>query len=193
MSIAVCLAGFGCVFLIVIFVLINKYSRRNKFGIKGMTRVFCCIILKGLYDAILMNEWMMHIYTVLCCVLLYTQSTLQSGVWGGGGSLLNHHQCAASTWMIIILCIWCNRICWHALMFKKHYISHTVHYCRSSMPRLSQTLRFLQNPSFWQAQSAPIGQLTWCVVIGRTPKHGNVTPLSIITSFSFQSKYKDSQ
>ncbi len=23
---------------------------------------------------------------------------------------------------IIILCIWCNRICWHALMFKKHSI-----------------------------------------------------------------------
>ncbi len=23
---------------------------------------------------------------------------------------------------IIILCIWCNRICWHALMFKKHII-----------------------------------------------------------------------
>ncbi len=23
---------------------------------------------------------------------------------------------------IIILCIWCNRICWHALIFKKHII-----------------------------------------------------------------------
>ncbi len=23
---------------------------------------------------------------------------------------------------IIILCIWCNKICWHALMFKKHII-----------------------------------------------------------------------
>ncbi|XP_056317034.1 NT-3 growth factor receptor isoform X1 [Danio aesculapii] len=39
MSIAVGLAGFGCVFLIVIFVLINKYSRRNKFGIKGPVTV----------------------------------------------------------------------------------------------------------------------------------------------------------
>uniref|UniRef100_A0A9J8AUS7 Tyrosine-protein kinase receptor n=1 Tax=Cyprinus carpio carpio TaxID=630221 RepID=A0A9J8AUS7_CYPCA len=39
MSIAVGLAGFGCVFLIVIFVLINKYSRRNKFGIKGPVAV----------------------------------------------------------------------------------------------------------------------------------------------------------
>uniref|UniRef100_A0A9R1SS82 Tyrosine-protein kinase receptor n=2 Tax=Cyprinus carpio TaxID=7962 RepID=A0A9R1SS82_CYPCA len=39
MSIAVGLAGFGFVFLIVIFVLINKYSRRNKFGIKGPVAV----------------------------------------------------------------------------------------------------------------------------------------------------------
>ncbi|XP_056603963.1 NT-3 growth factor receptor isoform X2 [Triplophysa dalaica] len=39
MSIAVLLAGFGCVFLIAIFVLINKYSRRNKFGMKGPVAV----------------------------------------------------------------------------------------------------------------------------------------------------------
>ncbi|XP_051985604.1 NT-3 growth factor receptor-like isoform X2 [Xyrauchen texanus] len=39
MSIAVGLAGFGCVFLIMIFILINKYSRRNKFGIKGPVAV----------------------------------------------------------------------------------------------------------------------------------------------------------
>ncbi len=43
---------------------------------------------------------------------------------------------------VIILCIWCNRICWHDLMFKFFFFSNTVHYCRSSMPRLSQTLRF---------------------------------------------------
>ncbi len=56
------------------------------------------------------------------------------------------------------------------------------------MPRLSQTCRFLQSPSFQQAQSALIGQLTQCIVIGRKPQAriGNVTPLSIITSFSFQ-------
>ncbi len=41
------------------------------------------------------NEWC--IYIVLLCVLLYTQSALQSC---GGGSLLNHHQCAASTCMM---------------------------------------------------------------------------------------------
>ncbi|RXN30305.1 NT-3 growth factor receptor isoform X1 [Labeo rohita] len=39
MSIAVGLAGFGFVCLIVIFVFINKYSRRNKFGIKGPVAV----------------------------------------------------------------------------------------------------------------------------------------------------------
>ncbi len=77
---------------------------------------------------------------------------------------------------------------------KTHYFSNTVHYCRSSMPRLSQTLRFLQRPSFRQAQSALIGQLTQCIVIGRTPQAWvrNVTPLSIIASFSFQNKCKDS-
>ncbi len=41
-----------------------------------------------------MHEW--YIYIALYCVLLYTQSALQSC----GGSLLNHHQCAASTWMM---------------------------------------------------------------------------------------------
>ncbi len=40
------------------------------------------------------HEWC--IYIALYCVLLYTQSALQSC----GGSLLNHHQCAASTWMM---------------------------------------------------------------------------------------------
>ncbi len=38
------------------------------------------------------------------------------------------------------------------------------------MPRLSQIIRFLQSPSFRQAQSALIGQLTQCIVIGRTPQ-----------------------
>ncbi len=42
-----------------------------------------------------MNEWC--IYIALYCVLLYTQSALQS-CGEGGGSL--HHQCAASTWMM---------------------------------------------------------------------------------------------
>ncbi len=38
------------------------------------------------------------------------------------------------------------------------------------MPRLSQMLSFLQSPSFRQAQSALIGQLTQRIVIGRTPQ-----------------------
>uniref|UniRef100_A0A672KNS2 Circadian locomoter output cycles protein kaput n=1 Tax=Sinocyclocheilus grahami TaxID=75366 RepID=A0A672KNS2_SINGR len=76
---------------------------------------------------------------------------------------------------------------------KTHYFSNAVHYCRSSMPRLSQMLSFLQSPSFRQAQSALIGQLTQCIVIGRTPQAliGNVTPLTIIVSFIFQNKCKD--
>ncbi len=32
-----------------------------------------------------MNEWMMHFYIALYCVLLYTQIALQSCVCGGGG------------------------------------------------------------------------------------------------------------
>uniref|UniRef100_A0A672L229 Ig-like domain-containing protein n=1 Tax=Sinocyclocheilus grahami TaxID=75366 RepID=A0A672L229_SINGR len=85
-----------------------------------------------------------------------------------------------------------NMLTWFNVQ-KTHYFSNTVHYCRSSMPRLSQTLRFLQSPSFPQAQSALIGQLTQCIVIGRTPQAliGNVTPLTIIASFIFQNKCKD--
>ncbi len=95
---------------------------------------------------------------------------------------------------IIILCIWCNRMCCHALMFKKHNFSNTLHYCTllPYMPHLSQMLRFLQSPSFRQVHSSLIGQLTQCIVIGWTPQAsvGNITPLSIITSFSFQNKCK---
>ncbi len=52
----------------------------------------------------------------------------------------------------------------------------------------SQTRSFLQRPSFQQVQSALIGQLTQCIVIGRTPQArvGNVTTLNIIAIFSFQ-------
>ncbi len=54
--------------------------------------------------------------------------------------------------------IWC--------FFKDHYFVH----------RLSQTLRFLQSPSFRRAESALIGQLTQHIVIGWTPQAwvGNV-------------------
>ncbi len=74
------------------------------------------------------------------------------------------------------------------MLKKTHYFSNTVHYCSSPLPRLSQMHHFLQSPSFQQVQSALIGQLTQCIVIGRTPQAGvgNVTPLTIIASFSFQ-------
>ncbi len=40
----------------------------------------------------------------------------------------------------IILCIWCNAMCLCGLRFKKtHCFPNTVHYCCSSMPRLSET------------------------------------------------------
>lgn len=34
-SIAVGLAAFACVLLVVLFIMINKYGRRSKFGMKG--------------------------------------------------------------------------------------------------------------------------------------------------------------
>ncbi len=89
---------------------------------------------------------------------------------------------------IIILCIWCNRICWHALMYCQILYIIVGPLCPVSLSH------FLQSPSFQQAQSALIGQLTQCIVIGRTPQAlvGNVMPLSIIASFSFQNECKDS-
>ncbi len=63
------------------------------------------------------------------------------------------------------------------------------------MLRLSQNASFLQSPSFRQAQSALIGQLTQSIVISQTPQAlvESVTPLlTIIASFSFQNKCKNS-
>ncbi len=44
---------------------------------------------------------------------------------------------------------------------KIYYFSNTVHYCSSSLPRISQTLRFLQSPSIRQVLSALIGTTDW--------------------------------
>ncbi len=44
---------------------------------------------------------------------------------------------------------------------KTHYFPHTVHYCCSSMLRLSEMHRFLQSSSFWEARCALIGQCLW--------------------------------
>ncbi len=67
-------------------------------------------------------------------------------------------------------------------MFKKHIIFKILYIIVGpllvSVSILSQTRRFLQSPSFRQAQSALIGQLAQCIVTGRTPQAlvGNVTP-----------------
>ncbi len=89
---------------------------------------------------------------------------------------------------IIILCIWCNRICWHALMFKKHIIFQILYIivvplCPSSL----KTHVFYKAPPSTSAVCSD-GQLTQCIVIGRTPQArvGNIMPLTIIASFSFQ-------
>ncbi len=52
-------------------------------------------------------------------------------------------------------------------MFKKHIIFQILYIIVGPpMPRLSKMLHFLQSPSFRQAQSALIGQLTQWIVIG---------------------------
>ncbi len=61
------------------------------------------------------------------------------------------------------------------------------------MPRLSQTLGFLQSPSFQQAQSVLIGQLTQSIVNGRTPfttflHHYSHNPSEIILIFWFSAQ-----
>ncbi len=87
---------------------------------------------------------------------------------------------------IIILC---NRICWHVLMFKRHIIYtfiifQILYIIVVPLCPASQTHLFLQSPSYWQAQSALIGQLAQCIVIYQAPQAlvGNVTALSIIAS-----------
>jgi len=57
-----------------------------------------------------------------------------------------------------------------------NYFSNTVHYCRFSLPRLSQMLSFLQSPSFWKAQSALTGQLAQCIVHHKPCRKFNVLP-----------------
>ncbi len=62
-----------------------------------------------------------------------------------------------------------------------HSFSNTVHYCRSSRPRLSQMRHFLQSPSFRQAVCSdwPTDPVH-CDWPNTTSHIGNVTPLSII-------------
>ncbi len=79
-------------------------------------------------------------------------------------------------------------------MFKKHILFQILKiFVGPLCPASLKHVVFNKAPSS-DKQSALIGQLTQCIVIGRTPQAlvGNVTPLTIIASFSFQSKYKDS-
>ncbi len=92
--------------------------------------------------------------------------------------------------LFLKIIIWCKRICWHALMFKKHIIFQILYIivgplCPASLKRFV----------FYEVPPSDKHSLLWlanwhgqCIVIGRTPQAlvGNVTPLSIITSFSFQ-------
>ncbi len=57
----------------------------------------------------------------------------------------------------------------------KNYIIFQILYIIvvPSMPRISQTHRFLQRPSFQQVQSALIGQLTQCIVLSVQAQEGN--------------------
>ncbi len=57
-----------------------------------------------------------------------------------------------------------NRICRHGLMFKKHYLSNTVHIVGPLCPASLKCLVFYKVPSSHK-QSALIGQLTQCSVI----------------------------
>ncbi len=83
----------------------------------------------------------------------------------------------------VYLCV--TRICWHALIFKKHIIfSNTVHYCSSSMPRLSQMRRFLQAPPSSSTVCSDWPQLASALWLAEHHKHGSemVTSLTIIAS-----------
>ncbi len=58
---------------------------------------------------------------------------------------------------ITLFCVY-NCVLMRLEVQKTHDFPHTVHYC-SSMPNLSETHRFLQSSSFWEARRALIGQL----------------------------------
>ncbi len=71
----------------------------------------------------------------------------------------------------IILCIWCNARLFTRFKVKKtHYFPRTVHYCCSSLPRLSETRRFFQNSLFWKSAVCSDWPAISCIVIGRIPE-----------------------
>ncbi len=56
-------------------------------------------------------------------------------------------------------------------MFKKHIIFQILYIIVGPLCPASQTLRFLQSPSFRQAQSALIGPLTQCNALWLAEHH----------------------
>ncbi len=52
-----------------------------------------------------------------------------------------------------------NMLTWFNVI-KTHYFSNTLHYCKSCMPRLSQTLSFLQSSDGSVRVSVPFGSRT---------------------------------
>ncbi len=71
----------------------------------------------------------------------------------------------------IIWCTWCNAMRLRGSWLKKHYFPHTVHYCCSSVLRLSEMHRFLQSSSFWEARRALIDQLSGTLWLAEYLKH----------------------
>ncbi len=73
---------------------------------------------------------------------------------------------------------------------KNNYFSNTVQYCSFSMPRLSQTLFSTKSLLLTSTVCSdwPTGTVQ-CDWPNTTSHVGNVTPLSIIASFSFQNTF----
>ncbi len=90
-------------------------------------------------------------------------SSISSDMWTDGFSLLVlwiWYVLKGSYDAILKIIIWCNRICWHALMLKKHMNFQILciivgPLCPASLKRIV----FLQSPSFRQALSDLMGQL----------------------------------
>ncbi len=64
---------------------------------------------------------------------------------------------------------------------KTRYIPHTVHYCCSSLPCLSETCQFFTKLIVLKTTVCSDWPAIQCIVIGRIPQvfDGNVTPLTI--------------
>ncbi len=73
-------------------------------------------------------------------------------------------------------------MCMCGLRLKTHYFPHTVHYCCSSMPRLSEKHWFLQSSSFWEARCALIGQLSSALWLAEYIKRETelLSPLTVL-------------